>query len=319
MYENQTNQSFTKHTVGMPHWPRRIAGALSILPILGFSQLALAIPPTFSIIGPEEFNLPLAEPGKGIGFFIQDTDYTFDTQFFDDDGGSVGADPLGHSILSVTRFGRLFSLDATPKVTYYWEYLQPAAYIQAGNNSTTGLADPLVSFTAYFRPTANLLLGNENFLQLPLGNDNLTTGGFQFFPQLIGDYTIGPFGVDGLIGAGFKTDARLNGDRINRGNDYYADLRFRYETSHITPFLTYDFTTTESGDFAEVGAASAAAGTVVGTTVPNTNQNNVGAGLFFYLTKDHLGAFSVWYSYGIAGKNAVRTNGIFTKIGFAFP
>lgn len=318
MYKKDTNYGTVGHPNRWSRLPRRIACAASVFAILATSQVAMAIPPTFSVIAPNEFALPIPKPDHGITFFINDSTYTGDDTAFDNNGNTVNVSPSGNSLLTIARIGHIFSLSALPNVGMYWEFLQPAAYVQRGGTSVTGLVDPLVGGGVYINPVKNLTLGTEQFFQLPIGSNELSNHYFVYYPQLFGDYSYKHFGIDFLAGAAFKTNQRNNGNIVSEGNDYYADLRLRYELNHyLTPYFSYDFTTTNSRRYKTVAPTNTL--NTVGDVVPSSNQNNVGGGLQIFLRKDHLSSLSIAYSHGLAGKNAIQTNGVLAEFLYLFP
>lgn len=270
------------------------------LVFFSITQPALsAPPPTYSVISPSEFNLPVAKPGKGINFFFQNAVYTNDNKSYNNNGDKVN-NPTGNDTeLGVTRFGRLFSFKSTPDIGYYWEVLLPEVHINAAGKggSVSGLADPLGILAIYTRPTKNFLIGMENGFTAPIGNNDLTYNYYTYQPNIIFDYHSSTgFGVDGLVGFAFKT--HNDNTDTNPGTDFYADLRLRYKLNHwISPALSYDYQQTHGVS----GAHNAA------------YQDIVGGGAKLFFNKSHTLSGSIAYRVGVAGKNTVRVNGPYAR------
>lgn len=297
---------------------RLIAGIAGVMGILAFGQTAMATPPTFSIIGPQEFALPIPEAGNGIDFFFQNTVFDSDDEAFDANGDDVDTG-LDDSILSITRFGRVFSIEALPNVGWYWEYLQPAVNVTTEDNfSTTGLGDPMVALAAFIKPIENSTLGFELFMSLPIGDNDLSSDSYGFFPGIFFDYIWGDFGVDGTIGGGFFTDAKTAGNRIDQGDQFYADLRLRYSVGDwLKPFIGYDYDSTGTSS---ISGSADPENNPIGTVVADSGDVHIAQiGTLIYLNKNQLSWVNVHYGYGFAGENRNKTNALYTKLVFLFP
>lgn len=281
------------------------------LAALAVTQPALsAAPPTFSIITPSEFNLPIPEPGNGINFFFQNVVFLDDSERYNKDGEKVD-NPGGEStLLTVTRFGRLFSFESIPNVGFYWEVLLPYVNVNtdlpADSNpktdkevSISGLVDPLVALTVYTRPTPNFLIGFENFVSAPIGDISLCNC-YTYRPNIIFDYTIGRFGIDGLAGFTFRTENQRTG--ADPGTSYYVDLRFRYQvTDWFIPAISYDYRKT-------TGRTDGS-----GESKPDSYEHIVGAGVQVIFNESGTMFGSLGYRVGVDGKNTVRTQGTYAR------
>lgn len=283
-----------------------VASTTAVLAMGTISAPALAaVPPTYSVISPSEFNLPVPEPGKGIGFFFQNAIYTDDTERYDDDGNKVDNPGADNTVVGISRFGRVFSLEATPNVGYFWEVLIPEVHVDlAGHNddSVSGIADPLVAFTTFTRPTDNFLIGLENFFTAPIGDNELSFDYYSYQPNVIFDYQSQTgFGIDGLVGFAFKTTNDSNG--ADPGTDFYVDLRFRYKLNDwITPAVSYDYQRTWGQNGPDAGGNK---------SVKDSYQHIVGGGAQFTVTDSIYGSLA--YRIGVDGQNMTRVNGPYAR------
>lgn len=283
------------------------------LAALGYVPPALAAgspPPAFTIVGPQEWDLPIVKPGHGVTAIIQTGIYSSGNQTFNANGNLKAANPKGHIFLGLTRVAHLFSFASMPNVGFFWEYLQPE--VRVANNdgtSASGLGDPLIDGTVYFRPMKNLMVGFQNIVSIPVGNNNLTNNFWEYDPDFIADYTWGRFGVDNTVGVGLKSTYVNGGQKADEGDDFYEDLRLRYRLNHyLKPFVSFDYARTYGGHYTY--------GPNAGTNIPSSYQDIGGAGTLIYLRQNQTAWLDVWYNAGFAGRNATRVNGVFTRLVF---
>jgi hypothetical protein len=208
-----------------------------------------------------------------------------------------------------------------PGVGFFWEYLQPEVYTEnSTGHSLSGLGDPLVDGTIYFRPVKNLMIGLQNIVSVPVGQNNLSHHFWGYEPNIITDYQLGHFGIDNTVGVGIKSDRHNGGTTASVGSDIYEDLRLRYQVTHyFTPFVSYDYAKTNPGHYTQVDHSAGANSNVnVGDRINGSYQDISGAGGLIYLKNDQSSWLDIWYNVGFAGKNTTRVNGIFSRFVYLF-
>ena len=289
----------------------RLAIGMALLACMAYAPLALAVPPAFTIIGPKEWDLPIAKPNHGISAFFQTAVYTFDTRNFDMQGNNVQATNKGRSFLGLTRFAHVFSFKSLPGVGFFWEYLQPEVRVTKNNGTGTvsGLGDPLIDGAVYTRPVKNLMVGVQNIVSVPVGNNDLTKNYWEDDPSIMTDYQMGRVGFDNTVGVGIKSTYHAKGVTANEGDDFYEDARLRYTLNHyLTPFISYDYARTYGGHYLKGKSGN----------IPSSYQDIAGAGTLIYLKSNHKEWLDLWYDVGFAGRNATRVNGIFSRFVYLF-
>ncbi|MDE0856246.1 MAG: hypothetical protein OSA97_17665, partial [Nevskia sp.] len=183
---------------------------------------------------------------------------------------------------------------------------QPYSSIPTGGgNTVTGLGDPLVDVLVYTRPVDNLMLGLGNFVSIPVGSNEISTHAWIDLPNLVGDYKIGKFGIDGTLALGVFSQVHngctpANGCAVP-GNLRMSEIALRYQVAPwFGPFVSYINQGESHGSFSASGVQFA-----------GNHENDVGAGARFSIS--HTNWFSVWYYTGVSGQNTGKESGVYFK------
>lgn len=289
---------------GRWHW---LSAGLAIagLAIATFSSSAVASLPPFAIVGPAEWDLPIV-PSANV--FIQTGIYQTNGSAYDSSGNGIKG-PGGHDIHGISRFAHLFSFKALPKVGFFWEYLQPEINNQLPNGtSTTGLGDPLLDGTVYFKPTKNSTLGFQNLLSVPIGSNATSNHAWIEIPTIIADYKIGKLGFDGTLAAGIFSAARQANPvcgaskcSLSLGNFYSIQTSMRYQVlPWLAPFITNIYQIQEPGS---VDATDA--------YIAGSHEDNFGGGVKINFTPGRW--LDVWYYKALDGQNTTKENAIYFR------
>lgn len=277
-----------------------------------YAPAALAANPTFAIVEPSEWDLPIV-PSANV--FIQTGIAQTNGSVYD--GAGKSQDTQGsHLYAGVTRFAHLFSFKSLPKVGFFWEILQPEIDLEQPSSlggSVTGLGDPLFDIAAYVKPTPNSTVGIQNLLSVPVGSNTLSNHFWEYLPDLIGDYNIGKFGFDGTLGAGIASSKHSNGADTDIGNTYYAEFTTLYHaTNWVAPFLAFNYQVNEPSHDAATGAQAPGAAPVFScANAGGCHEDVLGGGVKINFTPTRW--LSVWYDSGISGQNTVQTNAVYFR------
>lgn len=287
----------------------RISIALAGLAALGLSQAAFAGNPTYEIVGPSEWNLPIV-PSANV--FIQTGIGQVSGNVWDD-GGNRQNIPTTHLIAGITRFAHLFSLKAFPNTGFFWEVLVPTISVSGHGNSVSGIGDPLLDFTAYWKPTPQSLIGFQNIVSTTFGNSDLSGHFWEYMPSLIGDLNIDKWELDGTLGMGVASDRNVNGTQTEIGNMYFGEFAVLYHaTESIAPFVNFNYQKNDSSTDKATGAEMPGAAPVFACAAPGgCHESVVGAGLKFNWGANRW--LSAWYTAGVSGANTVRTNALYLR------
>ena len=272
--------------------------------LLGSGGPALAANPTFAIVGPAEWNLPVT-PSANV--FIQTGVIQSNSKAYAADGSSNDIHGGGHTYVGITRFAHLFSFKSMPKVGFYWEALLPEVRVEAPGVGVSGIGDPLFAAAVYARPTENTpvktMIGFQNIVSIPVGNSEVTNNYWQEMPTIIGDASYGKLGFDATLGASFSSTYHKSGEADRTiGNMYFAEAAVRYQLlPWLAPFVTYNYQVNESG---RVHNAT-------GDVIAGSHENVLGAGVKANFTPDRW--LDLWYDNGVAGVNTVKTNAVYLR------
>lgn len=271
-----------------------LGGALAV-GLSAVSMPVMAANPTFAIVGPTEWDLPIV-PSANV--FMQTGVVQTNGSEYGPGGRETGVRG-SHTFVGISRFAHLFSFESLPKVGFFWEVLIPE--IRAGADGLSGIGDPLFDAAVYFKPTDSSMLGLQNIVSAPVGQSSVTNNFWEYYPNIIGDYRWGHWGLDGTLGAGFPSIRRVSGSPDEHiGNMYYAEASLRYQlNSRVTPFVTYNYQMNEPGRV------------VGGATVPGSHESVLGGGVKFNFTPDRW--LALWYDSGIEGQNTVKTAAVYLR------
>ncbi|TAL94804.1 MAG: transporter [Rhodanobacter sp.] len=310
-YRNQPYESGTSARSGLARKSRvRLASVTTAgLAMLAFSQGALAANPTFEIIGPSEWNLPIV-PSANV--FIQTGIGQVSGKAWSTSGNRQDI-PSTHLIAGITRFAHLFSLKAIPNTGFFWEVLVPEVSVYGHGNSVSGLGDPLLDLAAYWKPTPQSLIGFQNVVSTTFGNNDLSNHFWEYMPSIIGDVNIAKWELDGTLGAGFASDRHVNGTTTRIGNTYYAEASVVYHaTDVVAPFVNFNYQSVEHSTDKATGAVMPGASPVFAcANNGGCHENVVGAGVKWNFSPKRWVA--VWYGAGVSGRNTVRTNAAYLR------
>lgn len=283
--------------------------AVAGLVMIGFSQRASAANPTFAIVAPSEWKLPIV-PHANV--FMQTAFVQQNGRFWNGEGNKE--DIAGsHLYVGITRFAQLFSFKSLPNVGFFWEILVPEIRLQGSGLGVSGLGDPLLDFSIYVKPTDNSTVGFQNLLSVPFGDQNLSNHFWEYLPDFFWDVNIRNWELDGTVGAGFASDKHVNGKNVDIGNTYYGQFSVMYNINDsFAPFVNFNYQYVEEGTFIDTGATAPGEAPVFKCVNPGScHEDVVGGGMKFTFAATRW--ISIWYARGISGENTTRTNAVYLR------
>ena len=290
-------------------WSGVAVAIVAGLTLTGYSPNAVAANPTFSIVAPSEWDLPIAPSANVImqtGIFQQNGSAY-------DQSGNRADIPGTHTIAGITRFAHLFSFDAMPNVGFFWEVLVPELNVSGHGNSVSGLGDPLFDFAFYTKPVKGLTIGMQNIVSIPVGNNELSNHYWEYLPSLIVDYNVGPWEADGTFGAGFASDRNSGGTTTSIGNTYYGQGSLSYHINdRVQPFVNYNYQVNRSSHNQTTNELAPGSAPVFSCIdAGGCHESDAGIGVKVNFSANMW--LSTWYSAGVSGSNTVRTNALYLR------
>lgn len=137
-----------------------VSALLGTVALTANSTVAFAANPTFGIIGPVEWDLPIV-PSANV--FLQTGVIQSNNRVYTANG-STAKIPQSHLYEGISRFAHLFSFNSLPNVGFVWEVLVPEVRVEGSGTGVSGIGDPLFDVAAYVRPFPNWLVGCESQL-----------------------------------------------------------------------------------------------------------------------------------------------------------
>ena len=268
------------------------------------SMYARAADPLISLIGPDEWNVPIV---PSLNLFLQSGLAQTNNIFYDSGGNSHDIPDGSHVYAGVTRFAHLFSFESLPKVGFAVEYLQPTLDVELPGQSITGFGDPLFELAAYFRPAPGLMVGYVNVPSIPVGSNELSSHFWSDTSLLVWNYHVGPLGFNGTLAAGVSSTQHEGGRDTHIGNSYDAEVTGLYKVADwVAPFVAFTHHSTSASRVIGTGAEAPGQGPLYSCAGPGgCHENLLGGGLNFHITHKH--ALALWYYDGISGSNVVKT------------
>lgn len=267
----------------------------------------------YSVIGTNEYNLPVGfdEP---INLLLSYNVWTNINQNWDSNGKEVSTT---HSDLfaSVNKFARLFTIDGIDNWGFLWEgVLSFGGYTDEAGNHATGLLDPQTGVVAWTKPIPSWTLCFEYWMYLPFGDDSLTSGALSHAVTWMNNHQLfdGKIVVDWDLGYKIRGDQRANGIKAKQGNSIFTNWVVTYKhNAYFNPNIHFDYEASESGKYKNDSDDHFA-----GETIASGSNMQVGLGNSMKLTDRLL--FDVWYAYGVDGRNAPKSNNVFTRFIWSF-
>jgi len=276
-----------------------IAAALVSVCVAGVIQNSEAGLIPYSVIGVNEFNLPIKyEPFNA---FLSYNIYRDEGKAWEGESGARG------TFLTVEKYARFFRIDALPEVGFLWEAVVGAGSLTNKNDtSNTGMIDAQTGFLAWIRPTPNLVTGFEYFLYLPVGSNELSGHSFDNSIAFCTNYKLAGFTLDGDFGYKIRGDYRHDGVHAEQGDTFFGNLSLAYQfMKNIEPMLKLDYQATGPGK-----------DTATDVKTSGSEELALGIGNHFTLTDKLSG--DIWYTHGFTGRNTTKTNSVYVKIAYVF-
>jgi hypothetical protein len=307
----ETSSQRDRTTTAKRAW--RAAVACIVLAACAHAPQASAATPLISLVGPDEWDLPIV---KSANLFLQSAFAQDSTAFYDLNHNSRRLSTLGvpgfHVYAGVTRFAHMFSFDSLPQVGFGIEYLQPLIDVQTPGQSTTGAGDPLFELGAYFKPLPNLTLGYLNVPTIPVGSDQLSSHFWSDTSAIIWNYHVARFGFNGTLAYSKASSQHEDGKDTRIGDSYGAQVTAFYQLNRwVAPLVGYVDSHTGGARDAASGVSEPGQGPLLyGCLLPGgCTEHLAGGGLDFHIpSKHHL---SIWYYSAIDGSNVIKTKALY--------
>jgi len=259
------------------------------------SDIALAI------IGPHEYALPVNY--ESFNVFVQ---YAFWNDNSEGDG--VVDDSDSDTFVGLSKYVRFFTLDALPNIGLAYEVIQPAVHISDNdaNDSTSGLGDTITGPAVWFKPSENSTVGIQSFLQVPIGDDELSNHAWRNLTSLFFDWQIDKLNLDGNAGLIASTDYKNDGVKKEIGTIYHANLRVGYRVSQMfEPFFAWDWNAGDSGE-----------NKTTKETIPSFDEMALGAGLMVHFSPNI--SMTARYTRAVDARNVTETDGVYFKFAYVW-
>ena len=241
---------------------------------------------TFDVISPHEYELPVGfEP---FNVFVQYATYQDDRRQFDNNGNRSDADGL-ERITGMSKYVRFWS--ATPNIGAAWEIIVPEVSLRdrAANQQNSGLGDPLTGFAIWYKPMADLTLGLQSFVQMPIGASEVSDTNWKNLTSLFWDWRL-PAGFGWTADAGAVFQGERTRDDVKPGIAWHTNQRFGWRAnSWLEPFVAVDAEYADGND-----------------GLPDSWVVDAGPGVMFHTFKNQ--SIAVRYATSLDGKNRVVNN-----------
>jgi len=254
----------------------------------------------FAIIEPGEYTLPTNY--ESFNVFAQYGFYQNDSRMFDGNGHKIkgsGTDTL----VGLSKYAHFFTIKSIPDVGFAMLAMIPEVSVSGPGVSVSGFADPMIGPAIWIKPSKSSTLGIQSYLQIPVGNQEVSDRTWATNTSLFGDIRFGDLNIEGDVGFIIKSTRHTTGaNDVEPGSTFHVNLLTSYSVNkYLEPMISLDYQTTGSSKDKVTG------------DIPNSanNETAIGAGMMF-----HFGdtiSLATRYVYGIDGKNTPVTNALYFK------
>ena len=266
---------------------------------IGVPSKTMASDIGLAVIGPHEYALPVNY--ESFNVFVQ-------YAFWNDDSNGNGTVPDSDSdtFVGLSKYVRFFTLDCLPNIGLAYEVIQPEVYVELNDDSVTGLGDTITGPAAWFKPSENSTIGLQSFLQVPIGDDELSNHAWRTLTSIFWDWQLGKFNIDGNAGLIASSDYKNDGVKKEIGTIYHANLRLGYRVSQMfEPFFAWDYNTADSGK-----------NKTTGETIASFDETAIGGGLMIHFS--HNISMTTRYTRAIDARNVTKTDGVYFKFAYVW-
>ena len=268
---------------------------------LGAARIVRAGTIPYSVIGSNEFNLPVKYEPFNVWLSYN---------VYRDEGKTwAGTDSTSRdSLMTINKFAHFFKVDALPDVGFLWEAVAGLGHFSSkSHDSSSGFLDPSTGVLAWIKPTPDLTTGLEYFIYLPFGNSDLSGHSLDHSVALVGNYNHGNLMLDADVGVKIRGDYRHGGKHYEQGETLFANLVATYKVFKLLqPMGKLDFQTTGGGKDKDTGLELR----------DSQRELALGIGNHFNLTDKLSG--DIWYSHGVTGNNVNKTNSALMRLVYVF-
>jgi hypothetical protein len=280
------------------------AGAL--LPLCATTN-AIASDITFAVIGPQEYNLPVNFKDP-FNVFVQYGEFNSTNRAWSPSGGLYNTNVNTNLFVGLSKYVRFWTFDSIPNVGFAYEVIVPEVMITGGGSAVKGIGDPLTGPAVWIKPTKDTTLGLQSFVQLPIGETQVSNHYWANYSSIFFDWETPLMGFTGNAGAVFRSIQSAPGvAHIDEGTTLHANLRLSWKATKLwEPFVAFDWQTTGSSNFAYGGGVAALA----------SQETALGAGVMAHFSD--VASLTLRYSRGVEGYNTGLTNAGYLKFAYVW-
>lgn len=247
---------------------------------------------TFDAIGPHEYELPT--DFKPFNVFVQYATVQDNDKARDDDGDKVDGSGT-QQIVGISKYVRFWTPSFNNKIGLAYEVLVPEIGVRdsANKNYVGGVGDPLTGFAIWYNPTKGSTFGFQSFLQIPVGDSDVSDQNWKNISSFLWYLPAGKFGWTGDAGTVYQSEKTESG--FKPGLSMNTNNRFGYRlTQWLEPFVGLDYETTKAHDGA-----------------PKSWAFDGGLGLMFHMFDNQ--SIALRYSTGLDGENHAQNDSFNVK------
>jgi hypothetical protein len=273
---------------------------LAVIAFTAFTLPAWAEDITFAVIGPHEYDLPV--DFKPFNVFVQYGEWNDGAQQYNSHGNTING-PGTHLFEGLSKYVHFWSMAAFPGMGFAYEVIEPEVRITGSHVKASGFADPLTGPAVWFKPTPQSTLGLQSFLQIPIGNSEVTNNYWANYTSIFFDYQHPYFTFTGNLGVVFRSNFHDGSNpEIDEGRSYHFNGRLGYNNpSLVEPFVGLDW---------EVNDPSRVIG---GLQIPNSGTEETAGGAGVMLKWAPSVSLTLRYSHSLQARNVPRTDAGYLK------
>ncbi|ODR95358.1 hypothetical protein AUC70_06015 [Methyloceanibacter stevinii] len=199
---------------------------------------------TFDVIGPKEYDLPVNFDPFNV--FVQYAYVQDNSKVWSNSGESIVGDG-SQALVGLSKYVYFWTPEFNRNVGVAWEIIQPEISVRNSKSQAnpdgsqvSGFGDTITGFATWFKPTPASTLGVQSFVQIPIGDTDVSDQTWKNLSSVLWYTPIGS-AFDWTGNAGFVWQSSKP-SRVQPAMLYHTNNRFGWlATDWLEPFIALDY------------------------------------------------------------------------------
>lgn len=277
-----------KSALGLKRYTKTIRHAIAIVALSAIGTSAQA-QVSRGFIAPHEYTLPVGfEP---FNVFVEYATLQKTERILDADGKKISGSDTD-VLVALSKYVHFWTPASNKNIGLAWEIIVPKVGVRdkIARTSVGGIGDPITGFAAWYKPSDNMTLGMDLFLQVPVGDKDVGGGDrWNVIGAIIFDAQFDKINYTGNLGMNLP-GAPVEG--LRPGKIWHVNNRLGYRvTDLIEPYVGLDYERQEAR-----------------SGLPKNYETVAALGVMFHTFKNS--SIAVHYQKGLDGESRPESNNL---------